>query len=213
MLLNPRSAHGTLRHMTSEDALHLAAMIDSIPVGLILFDTQGRVTYVNSRAARWDQTPTRTLVGHTLQEGSPGWMSAGSAAVLRQAVTDRIPVQMRERAPHLGLLLDTRLAPSVDGLVAWVSEIDPSDTEVGKTVPASGSGIHVPQHDLMQPLGAINNYAELIRCQSTDAVQRYAGEIERIATAMAAKIRRGSDHPPVPGVANASGPAPVRDDQ
>ena len=45
------------------------------------------------------------------------------------------------------------------------------------------------KHDLMQPLAAITNYAELIRMQSSDAPQRHATEIVRLAAELASAIR------------------------
>ena len=177
----------------------MALALDAMPIGLIIIGSDGRVSYANAQAARWDRVPARQWVGQPLQADCPGWLSATNAAVLRQAVVDRVPMQLREGTPDQpDSQLETRVMPTADGVIVWASEAGPAGPRI---------------HDLMQPLGAITNYAALIRNQSSDPIQRYAGEITRIATAMAATIRRDGAQAAAPSALGTSSPATIRDDQ
>lgn len=202
--------------MDAEDGLRLATALDTMNIGLLLIDANGLVQYASPLAAQWDGGASGTLVDHALREGSPGWLSDASARALRQAVLGRVPVHMREASRQLGAQLETRLILTKNGAIVWVSEVGADATpqwEAGVPTAASAVRSSARVHDLMQPLGAINNYAELIRTHSADSVQRYAGEIIRISTAMAAKIRLGDAQHTPERVPEASSPSAIRDDK
>lgn len=172
----------------------LVEALDAFPGALVVVDGQGHVLYSNTRAAVWDSDPPRLRVGQPLPDGFPGWIDAPGAAEVRQAVADRTPMRLVEPAPRLEGRLETAIVPAADGVLVWVREVASSDGADQDRNPGVLPPLVIEDpgrlvHDLMQPLASITNYAELIRNASAEDVQRYAGDITRIATKMAASIR------------------------
>ena len=64
-------------------------------------------------------------------------------------------------------------------------------------------------HDLVQPLAAITNYAELIRGKSSGEVQTYAHEVAGLAARMAKRIREVLNSRRVRSGDSAPGPASI----
>jgi hypothetical protein len=180
--------------MNPDEARMLVEALDAFPGALVVVDARGHVLYSNTRAAVWDCDPPRLRVGQPLPDGFPGWIDAPGAAEVRQAVTDRASMRVVEPAPRLEGRLETAIVPAADGVLVWVRKVAPSEEadQERSAVERQGLLIEDPRrlaHDLMQPLGSIINYAELIRGAPGGDVQRLAGEIMRIATTMAASIR------------------------
>ena len=178
--------------MSSIDERTLRAVLDAAPIGFVLFDAQGCIVQLSPRAATWDREPARALVGTEMPEDFPGWLSAEHAAEARASIRRRERRHWVGPAAQSGGWLATTVMPLESGVMVWVSEVAAAASASGEAEAAHDASGATPRrtvHDLMQPLGAISNYAELIRRQSSDAVQGYAGEIARIALSMAATIR------------------------
>jgi len=81
----------------------------------------------------------------------------------------------------------------------------------GGALPAGERELRQISHDLVQPLAAISNYAELIRASSSGAVQGYALEVAGLSARMAKRIReelnsgrsQAAAHPTASGTASA----------
>ena len=106
----------------------MALALDAMPIGLIIIGSDGRVSYANAQAARWDRVPARQWVGQPLQADCPGWLSATNAAVLRQAVVDRVPMQLREGTPSIELVPnDPKPGQGVE-IASWM--LQPGEAEI-----------------------------------------------------------------------------------
>jgi len=194
----------------------LVAALDGMPMGLLLIDSGGAVRYANALAVLWDQDPPRELLGQRLPDGFPGWLGAQSAETFRRAVADQAAACITEHSPRSDLPLETRVSPVAEGVIVWVSEAH-APADAGREAASAQDALLLREqrvrHDLMQPLGAISNYAELIRQQSTGATQRHAGEIDRIVRALAARLRQSAEATVDPRAGEPSGPPLVRDDE
>lgn len=188
--------------MTAQMQLLIAAL-EALPAGMLVLDTAGCVVHANERAARWDHDPPRELVGHPLPEDFPGWLGAGNAAALRRAVAARLAIQFCERSAALGLQLDSYVIPAEGAVLVWVCEASRAASTDVAPAPRSPEARRAT-HDLMQRIGAISNYAELIRLQSTGDVKMHAAEISRLAAALAATLRQQANRGAPPADQTAS---------
>jgi hypothetical protein len=166
----------------THESSDLTAALDAIPTAFVVIDGSGRFAYVHPRAAEWDRTPPRIRSGRDVPEDFPGWLDEGHATELRAAIRSRAAGRWSSAGAREGVRLETACIPVASGILLWVTESVPS--------PAGTPG---PDrriiHDLMQPLGAITNYAELIRQQTTDRIQKHAAEIVRISRQAADRLR------------------------
>lgn len=174
--------------MTAQVQL-LVAALEALPGGMLVVDPAGCVLHANERAAQWDHDPPSELIGQPLPESFPGWLGAGNAAALRRAVAARVAIQFCERSTTVGLQLESYVIPTEGAVLVWVCEAPRAAAREIAPVPRSPEARRAT-HDLMQRIGAISNYAELIRLQSAGDVQTHAVEIARLATALAATLRQ-----------------------
>jgi signal transduction histidine kinase len=94
----------------------------------------------------------------------------------------------RARAGRNARLIET-LREEISGARAGTRERIASAADRA-VPPASGENeLRQISHDLVQPLAAISNYAELIRGKSTGDIQGYAQEVAGLAARMAKRIR------------------------
>ncbi len=166
--------------MVPADESILYATFEGLSVGVIALDHVGVVRYVNPAAASWGAITPGAWLGRTLPSNAPTWLSEPSSAELRLAITERRALRFCELPPQGERILETLVCPGSAGAVIWVAEDVRTRAEASLT------------HDLMQPLGAIGNYAELIRLKGEDSIRSQALEISRIVAALAARIRRSS---------------------
>ena len=96
----------------------------------------------------------------------------------------------RARAERNARLIET-LREEISGVRAGTGERIASAADRA-VPPASGENeLRQISHDLVQPLAAISNYAELIRGKSTGDIRGYAQEVAGLAARMAKRIREG----------------------
>ena len=160
----------------TEDS-NLFSTMQGLTDGVVVLDALGLVRYVNPAAARWAGVASEQWLGRALAAGDPGWLSEPSGEELRLAVKEGRALRLREVQPQGELILETLVCPGSAGSIIWVAE------EVRTSAQES------LEHDLMQPLGSIGNYAELIRQHGEEATRSHAQAIGRIVAALAARIR------------------------
>ena len=158
----------------------LSVTIEGLDVGVVAIDPHGVVRYVNPAAARFGEVSAADWLGRALPANAPGWLSETSSAELRLAIIERRALRLCELPPHREQILETLLCPGSAGSMIWVAQDVRTSAEASLT------------HDLMQPLGSISNYAELIGLQGEEVTRRHAKEISRIVAALAARIRRSA---------------------
>lgn len=160
--------------------------IEAGPYALLLFNGRGRCVMASSRVARLIPSATEPFVGRTVEEifREPG------GGVLAIAVRSVLTLPSGGQGA-IGLLPTAEIAivSTRSGAAMWIREVEAKDQ------PESARKM---AHDLMQPLGAIANYAELIRELSEGKVREYAEHVTRITAEVAARIRRPSDKPSGP---------------
>ena len=166
--------------MDPVDESILSVTMEGLDVGVVAIDSLGVVRYVNPAAARWGEITAGDWLGRALPPGAPGWLSEENSAELRLAIMQRRALRLCELPPRGERILETLVCPGSAGSMIWVGEDVRTSAEASLT------------HDLMQPLGSISNYAEIILLQREEATQRYAKEISRIVAALAARIRRSA---------------------
>jgi len=158
----------------------LSATLEGLDVGVVAIDSFGVVRYVNPAAARWGEITADEWLGRALPANTPGWLSEESSAELRLAIVEHRALRLCELPPRGERILETLVCPGSGGSMIWVAQDVRTSAEASLT------------HDLMQPLGSISNYAEMIRLQGNEATLRHAKEISRIVAALAARIRRSA---------------------
>ncbi len=158
----------------------LSATMEGLDVGVVAIDSLGVVRYLNPAAARLAEIRAAEWLGRALPANAPGWLSEESGAELRLAIMERRALRLCELPPRGKRILETLICPGSAGSMIWVAEDIRTSAEASLT------------HDVMQPLGSIGNYAELIRLQDEEATRQYAKEISRIVAALAARIRRSA---------------------
>lgn len=166
--------------MNSGDEAILFATMQGLDIGIVVLDPGGLVSHVNAAAVLHAGVTPDEWLGRPLPLDAPGWLSEQGREELRLALLERRPLRVCGQSPRGESVLETTLHPGKAGSMICVGE------EVRTSAEAR------LKHDLMQPLGSIGNYAELIRMQGEAATQRHALEIGRIVAALAARIRRSA---------------------
>lgn len=154
--------------------------MEGLDVGVVAIDSLGLVRYLNPAAARWGEVSSADWLGRALPANAPGWLSETSSAELRLAIVEGRALRLCELPPRGERILETLVCPGSAGSMIWVAQYVRTSAEASLT------------HDLMQPLGSISNYAEMIRQKGEEATRHYAMEISRIVAALAARIRRSA---------------------
>jgi PAS domain-containing protein len=157
-------------------------ILDLLPDGLVLFDRDGRCTYANRLAAAL--FPGR--------EG--GWPGAAVEEIfadndLARGVRAHLPggrgAGATSRISSVGL--QARILGISEGVLVLMSR---APLEPEASIPgAAGRDLQRLVHELMQPLGAIANFAELIRGRTDGDLERFAERISAIARKTAEELR------------------------
>jgi PAS domain S-box-containing protein len=103
----------------------LDAVYATAPVGLCVFDLQGRYLRVNAELAEMNGVPAEAHIGRTIRELVPDIADA-SEALLRQVI--------RSGEPLLGIEIEGERAPQPGVRRAWVEDWSPLQDESGRLV-------------------------------------------------------------------------------
>lgn len=157
--LSARSLERAVREARSEASTN-RAILDGIADGVVVFDTEWRVTAANPAFAALAARPTEQLTGQPIdslmaQGGARGWDG------IRHAPPSRQPA----RFDWGGRTLSATLSPVRDpeGQVAGQVAVLRDVTEEAELQRARESLFAVAAHELRTPLNAIINYAHMLR--------------------------------------------------
>jgi signal transduction histidine kinase len=165
------------REVEAERA-RLAAVVEQIPAGLVILDSDGRVVLANAEARR--------LLGNQVSDGIEGLPSPAGEAV----GAGRVEVARDDGSQ---VLLDVRVAPIVDGRGRRVGAVQLfQDISVRDTQERSEREfVTNAAHQLQSPLAGIISAVEVLQSGAKDRPERdvFLGHIEREANRLARLTR------------------------
>ncbi|WP_309644863.1 HWE histidine kinase domain-containing protein [Phenylobacterium sp.] len=112
----------TAQHMAAQaDNARAARILGAMSEGFMILDPEFRVIEINSEGLRLAELTKERMVGFTPWEIWPRMTGGRIEAAYRQAMNERIPVDLQHR--HGDLWLDLRLYPMEDGLAVFYRDI------------------------------------------------------------------------------------------
>jgi PAS domain S-box-containing protein len=98
-------------------------MLETISDSVVTFDADCRFTYVNAQAERLLQRHRGALLGHSLRDEFPQGLGSLFERCYQVALKTREPAHFEAFCAPLGLWLDTRVYPSVEGLAVHFRDV------------------------------------------------------------------------------------------
>ncbi|MCB8933350.1 MAG: PAS domain-containing protein [Chthonomonadaceae bacterium] len=105
-----------------DSRLRMASLLDSVTDGLVVVAPDLRLIQVNDEAIR-AMGASKTVLGRTLWEVAPHWVSTEIEAKVREALATSAPQRLEQFDEKRGAWLDVAVYPSSHGLVIYLRDI------------------------------------------------------------------------------------------
>ncbi len=171
-------------------------LFDVAPPALLL-DLRGRCIRANELATRRLRQPAAEIAGLGVAEVLGFVADKPALESLRLAIAEHRAWRPEASAADADPLARAKLEPQQAGCVLWLSPAPQADqpgedavahalAQERRRVDAAASQL---RHDLVQPLAAIHNYAEIIRQTSEPPTRDHATQIAAIVARLVLRLR------------------------
>jgi PAS domain S-box-containing protein len=157
-------------------------ILESIRDGFFAFDSNWRITFVNSAGMRVLGKSREELIGREIWVLFPDMVGTTLETYYRRAMADRIPLQLENYYEPWQSWFDIRIYPANDGGISVffqdITERKNADEAARKTnIALKSANADLEQfafsatHDLQEPLRAVKAYCQLLQ-------KRYQGQLD-----------------------------------
>lgn len=99
------------------------AALDRISDGIVVYDREWRITYVNRSAAEYFEQPRDALLGKTFAQAFPGAVGTEFEDLLRRAASGTEPVEVESFSAARKRWVALRAHPSEQGLAVYFRDV------------------------------------------------------------------------------------------
>lgn len=194
--------HETVRQTKS----WLENILASITDAFFTIDHDWHLTYINRAAERLLQRPSHELIGRRLWDAFPGTRSLHLLTKYQEVLSKQQTVEFQEYFPPLGIWMDIRVYPTLDGLAVYVRDISQQrrteaelrvlNKDLEKRVQERTAELEAANrelaafsysvsHDLRAPLRTINGFAQAL-------VEDYGERLDEVGLDYLQRIQNAS---------------------